>query len=60
MEIPLVLVLMAFAGLVWTAAAVKKKYGWLKTMYLLVPVLLVFGYIATHITRISIVVHDLF
>ncbi len=60
MEIPLVIILLAFAGLVWTAVIVKKKYGWLKTTYLLVPVLLVLGYFAGHVTGISLVVHDAF
>lgn len=60
MEIPIALVLMTFAGLVWVNVWVKKKYGWLKTMYLLVPELLVLGYIAIHITGISIVIRDPF
>ncbi len=60
MQIPLVIILVAFAGLVWTVVIVKRKYGWLRTMYLLVPVMIVLGYVATHITGMSIVVHDPF
>lgn len=60
MEIPLVIVVFAFTSLVWVTVNVKKKYGWLGTVYLLIPVMLVLGYLAMHITGISIVVQDPF